>query len=408
MYLDYWKLDKPPFDNMPDPAMYFGLHRSVDDAVSEVLFAIEEGNDCLAVVVGPSGVGKTTCLRVVQGTLEWNRYQTAFITNPDLTFPQLLREIVGQLEGAACSTWFKDDLLERFDALLSAATAAGRKIVVFIDEGGAISSACLESLRLLTNMQADSQSVFTIVLAGEDELAEKLEDPRHDSLVQRTGVHCRLEGLDSCATMKDYIEFRLEKAGYSGTPLFTEDAYDAIWTLSRGGLPRLINTMCRLALKSGEAAGIRRITRDVILEAAGRLGHPEQEIAAVTVTPPEEMETILMTAEHGIPQQDDGGGTARGQKVEKVTVIDELLPRHAQPAKKEEQQVTAAAIAEFNVLTRAERERIAGVLAAERMNEPGGLRDPFEDWTKAREEILKEMDSLNPTPAPARHDHIAA
>jgi len=102
MYLDYWKLNRNPFDNVPDPRMYFSEHSTVEGTVSELLFAVEEANECLAVVVGDVGLGKTMSLRVVLNELDQGKYKIAYITNPDVTFNQLLRDIVGQLQGDRC------------------------------------------------------------------------------------------------------------------------------------------------------------------------------------------------------------------------------------------------------------------------------------------------------------------
>ena len=78
--------------------MYFRMHASVENAIAELLFAIEEGNECLALLIGDVRLGKTMALRVVLDKLEHSKYRTAFVTNPDLTFPQLMREIIGQLQ----------------------------------------------------------------------------------------------------------------------------------------------------------------------------------------------------------------------------------------------------------------------------------------------------------------------
>ena len=98
MYLDYWGLDRNPFDSVPDPNMYFRLHPTAESAVAEVLFAIEEGNECLAVLVGEVGLGKTMALRVILNSLDHEKYRIAFVTNPEVTFTQLMREIIGQLK----------------------------------------------------------------------------------------------------------------------------------------------------------------------------------------------------------------------------------------------------------------------------------------------------------------------
>ncbi|MCK7467749.1 MAG: hypothetical protein MZU91_06270 [Desulfosudis oleivorans] len=75
MYFDYWGLKKPPFDNVPDPSMYVASHASVENTIAETLFAIEEGNECIAVIVGDVGLGKTMSLRMVIDSLEPTKYQ---------------------------------------------------------------------------------------------------------------------------------------------------------------------------------------------------------------------------------------------------------------------------------------------------------------------------------------------
>ena len=98
--------------------MYFDLHRSVDNAVSEMLFAVEEGNGCLAVIIGDVGHGKTMALRVILDSLEQEYYRIAFIANPDTTFIQLLKEIIAQLSGALCIRNKHEQVLEGFNKLL--------------------------------------------------------------------------------------------------------------------------------------------------------------------------------------------------------------------------------------------------------------------------------------------------
>ncbi|MDD4869798.1 MAG: AAA family ATPase [Kiritimatiellae bacterium] len=270
MYINYWGLKKHPFDNVPDPEMYFDMHQSVDDAVSEVLFAIEEGDECLAVVVGEVGVGKTMCLRIVLDSLDHEKYRIAFITNPDMTFTQLLREIVGQLEGKQCEETRKDRLFEMFNKILFETNDKGKRVVIFIDEGNVIKPHNLDSLRLLTNMQDDKQNLFTIVLAGQPELGRRLEDPRRANLFQRIGVYCKIHGLDSLEVMKDYIEHRLERAGISGRKIFTDDAFKIIWDNSDKGTPRIINKLCKLSLKAGETNELKEIGAEVINGIASR------------------------------------------------------------------------------------------------------------------------------------------
>jgi general secretion pathway protein A len=268
-YYTHWGLIKPPFDNVPDPEMYFDLHRSVDDAASETMFAIEEGNECLAVIVGDVGLGKTMTLRVILDSIEQEKYRVAFVTNPDMTFIQLLKEIISQLSGEVCIESRREQILEVFNQLLFKTQVEGKKVLIFIDEANAMKPSTLESLRLLTNMQGDDENLFTIILAGQLELARRLEHPKRANLFQRIGVYCHLNKIDSQNLMQDYIEHRLERAGTSRR-IFTEEAYDAIWEYSENGVPRLINKITKLALKAGQTQGVETINAGVIRQIGSR------------------------------------------------------------------------------------------------------------------------------------------
>jgi general secretion pathway protein A len=268
MYFEYWGLDKNPFDSVPDPKMYFRLHPTVENAVAEVLFAIEEGNECLAVVVGEVGLGKTMALRVLLNSLDPEKYRIAFVTNPEVTFTQLMREIIGQLRDEPCSIRDKVILLEQFNRILFNTADSGRKVLIFIDEGNSIKPANLEALRLLTNMQEDARNLFTIVLAGQPKLGRMLEAPERANLFQRIGVYSKLEPFESVDVVRDYIEHRLERAGRS-EPIFTDDAYEVVFAHCKG-TPRLINRVCKLALKAGETHQLRRIDAALVRQIASR------------------------------------------------------------------------------------------------------------------------------------------
>jgi type II secretory pathway predicted ATPase ExeA len=269
MYCEYWNLNKPPFDNVPDPSMYVDSHVSMENVISETIFAIKEANECFAVIIGDVGLGKTLSLRIIIDSLEPNKYKIALITNPSISFTQLLREIIGQINGKQCEENTKVDLLEIFNQLLFKVIDQDMKIVIFIDEANAISPANLENLRLLTNMQDDKRNLFTLVLAGQMELARRLEHPKRANLFQRIGTYGRIDKLPSEESVKTYIETRLKIAG-AQRKLFTEDCMPVIWESSDHGIPRLINKICKLCLKAGETNELRIITPEVATQIAER------------------------------------------------------------------------------------------------------------------------------------------
>jgi type II secretory pathway predicted ATPase ExeA len=269
MYCDYWNLHKAPFDNVPDPSMYVDCHVSMENVISETIFAIKEANEAFAVIIGDVGLGKTLSLRIIMDSLDPDKYKMVLITNPSISFTQLMREIIGQITGHQCDEKRKLEQLEIFNRLLFETTDQGQKIVIFIDEANSLSLANLENLRLLTNMQDDQRNLFTLVLAGQMELAQRLEHPKRTNLFQRIGTYGRIDKLPSEDTVKTYIETRLKHAG-TQTKIFSDDCFPVIWEYSEHGVPRLINKICKLSLKAGETNGFNIILADVVTQVAER------------------------------------------------------------------------------------------------------------------------------------------
>jgi general secretion pathway protein A len=263
MYYEYWGLQKPPFDNVPDPSMYVDCGTTMESAIAETLFAIEEGGECIAVIVGDVGLGKTLSLRIIIDSLDPEKYKMALITNPGISFVQLLREIIGQLTGEQCNKKRKGDLLALFNKILFQTIDDGKQVLIFIDEANAMTPANLESLRLLTNLQLNEMNMFTIVLAGQLELARRLEHPKRANLYQRIGTYGKIEKLGTIEKLKTYVDNRLKLAGAS-KQIFTEDAYEYLWEHSDNGVPRLINKIAKLSLKAGETNQFDLITGEVV------------------------------------------------------------------------------------------------------------------------------------------------
>ena len=269
MYYQYWGLHKPAFDNVPDPSMYVDCHASMENAIAETLFAIEEGDECIAVIVGDVGLGKTMSIRMIIDSLDQEKYRIALITNPGISFVQIMQEIIGQLTGSQCPEKRKVNLLETFNQLLFTTFAEGRKILIFIDEANAITPVNLEQLRLLTNMQSDKRNLFTMVMAGQIEFGRRLEHPKRANLFQRVGTYCRIDKLESAEKVKKYVETRLQLAGAKGT-IFADDAFNRLWEQSDRGVPRLVNKLAKLCLKAGETNGFAVISGEMVDQIGSR------------------------------------------------------------------------------------------------------------------------------------------
>ena len=427
MYYQYWGLDRKPFDNVPDPAMYFKMHPSVENAVAELLFAIEEAEECLAVMVGEVGLGKTMALRVVLDALDHSKYRIAFVTNPDITFPQLLREIIGQLKGEPCLINKKVELLEEFNRILFETADSGSKVLVFIDEGNAMKGPNLESLRLLTNMQEDTRNLFTLILAGQPKLSRMLEDPRRENLFQRVGVYCRLEPISSWELVRDYVEHRLERAGCTRR-IFTDEALEAIHEHSKG-IPRLVNKFCKLSLKAGETNELEMVTAELVHDIALRFERAVEARAKKRAPIPQESreeasalkEALEPSAVDALPPQFEkepvapiGSGLAEVastaperaeisvERLEQKTLVP-ITQETTEPHSKEEPKPRISLWAiPFEALEKIrqfeddrQRLRAAGQVAAQELRiHPEALsdvKDPIDRWKKLRAEILNAL-----------------
>ena len=278
MYCDYWNLKKAPFDNVPDPTMYAACHASMENVISETLFAIQEADESFAAIISEPGLGKTLALHLMIDALNPGQYKTVFITNPSLSFPQLIKEIIGQLTGEPCNEIQKGVLLEILKNQLIACKNLNIKVVIFIDEANTFSPANLEDLRLLTNLQVDRHNLLTLVLAGNLELARRLEHPDQANLFQRIGSYGRIDKLPSQESVSMYIETRLKLAG-THIRIFADNCIPTIWEQSEYGVPRLINKICKLCLKAGETNQLDYITEDIVAQIAVRY----QKLTTATV-----------------------------------------------------------------------------------------------------------------------------
>jgi general secretion pathway protein A len=244
MYNQFYGFHESPFNITPDPRFLFmsDQHR---EAYDHVLFGVRERKGFVQ-LTGEVGAGKTTLCRAVLEELGPG-YVTALVLNPCLTADQLLRTILRELrlpdEGdrVAC--------LETLNRFLLEQLSAGADVVLLIDEAQDLSAENLEQVRLLSNLETDQRKLLQIVLIGQPELRDKLNDPTLRQLRQRITVRYHLTPL-SRREIERYIGHRLQVAGGNGRPDFTRLAMSAIHRYS-GGVPRLINAVCDKALLAG-------------------------------------------------------------------------------------------------------------------------------------------------------------
>ncbi len=246
MYEAFYRLGGPPFRLTPDPA-YVYLSAQHREALGHLLFGIRDGSGFVA-VTGEIGTGKTTLLRTLLRDLEPNTV-VAYIFNPALSDLELLQSINSEF-GLPAASSSKKELTDELNRFLVAQKLAGTRVVIIVDEAQNLAPRTLEQLRLLSNLETETEKLLQIVLVGQPELRTMLGRPELEQLNQRITVRWHLTPLDRAATA-EYVRHRLRVAG--GAPaanLFSARALALLYRHSRG-VPRLINIAAHRALLVG-------------------------------------------------------------------------------------------------------------------------------------------------------------
>lgn len=262
VYLGHFGLKQPPFGITPDTEFAFPS-RSYREAINLLHFALASGEGFIK-VVGEVGTGKTLLCRSLLNELDAGWY-AAYIPNPQMDPRELLLEIADEL-GTGAGAKDIARLVKRINQRLLEIAAAGRQVVLCIDEAQTMPRVTLESLRLLSNLETEKRKLLHIVLFGQPELDEMLARHSTRQLKQRIAFSYRLQHLDA-SEVKHYVEQRLATAGHRGAPLFTPRALRALYHRS-GGVPRLINILANKALLAAFGEGRQQIEARHIKAAA--------------------------------------------------------------------------------------------------------------------------------------------
>jgi general secretion pathway protein A len=245
MYQSFYGFTEMPFNITPDPRFLF-LTPTHHEALQHLKYGVEQRKGFI-VLIGEVGCGKTTLCRRFLNELDPRRYDTALILNPRISESDMLMAILSDL-GVKEPGRTPHDLVTQINRELLSRIAAGKDIVLVIDEAQNLSFGVLEQLRLLSNLETDQQKLLQIVLMGQPELKRVLARDELRQLRQRILVHYELHALTAEQTGQ-YIRHRISLAGGRGRPDFTPMALRAIHRGTRG-IPRLVNNLCDKALLS--------------------------------------------------------------------------------------------------------------------------------------------------------------
>lgn len=242
MYAEYWNLAEKPFENTADPRFIYYAPQH-EEAFTRLSYAVSEQKG-VALLSGVFGCGKTVIAQALISHLSKAKYEIAFIVNPQLSSVELLREIVYDLGIKDNLPTLKTDIMHLLNERLHNNMDDGKNTVIIIDEAHLIEDRLIfEELRLLLNLQYKNKFLLTLILLGQPELKEKINNLKQ--LQQRISIKYHLMGLNGDETAK-YIQHRLTVAG-STRQIFADEVFALIYNAS-GGIPRRINQICDMAL----------------------------------------------------------------------------------------------------------------------------------------------------------------
>lgn len=243
MYLSHFGLREAPFGITPDTSFIFSCNAH-QEALNTLLVAVTNGEGFIK-ITGEVGTGKTLLCRRFLSELD-DKYVCAYIPNPYLEPRTLMLSLAEELGIAVESGAEQHQLLKRLNQGLLEFANAGKRVVVCLDEAQAMPLETLEALRLLSNLETEKSKLLQVVLFGQPELNERLSQESVRQLRQRITFEYELGGLNKQELLL-YLAHRMRVAGYTGRPLFSRRAVEALFQASKG-LPRLVNVLAHKAL----------------------------------------------------------------------------------------------------------------------------------------------------------------
>jgi general secretion pathway protein A len=266
MYETYYGFRERPFDLAPDPR-FLVLTESHDEALSTLKYGIASRKS-VTLLIGEAGVGKTTLIRAALAD-QPARVRCIHLQNPVLSRAEFIEMLARRFNLSKQAAQSKTALLCELEDLLQRARQNQESTLLVIDEAQSLPDELLEEIRLLANIEVNSERLLSVILAGQPELADRLNDPSLRQLKQRIALRCLLRPLTGQETAR-YLVGRIKAAGGVGANTFTREAVNEIHERS-GGVPRTISVIADNALLGGFAANVRPVPLSIVREVCADL-----------------------------------------------------------------------------------------------------------------------------------------
>ncbi len=260
MYDQFYGLNGRPFQLTPDPQYYFesGTHRK---ALSYLGYGLAQGEGFI-VITGDVGAGKSTLVSHLMQSIDKSRLTATNIVTSQLDGNDMV-QMAAESFGIHTSGQDKAATLKAIENYLHAEARAGRRCLLIVDEAQNLSVGAIEELRMLSNFQLGSQALLQIFLLGQPEFRDLVQSSQDlEQLRQRIIATHHLQPMDA-GEVEPYIIHRLSRAGWTGNPQLTPDAYAELYAQTEG-VPRKLNTLMSRVLLMGAVEQLSVIDGDLV------------------------------------------------------------------------------------------------------------------------------------------------
>lgn len=260
LYTSFFGFDERPFKILPDPDFLF-WSKDHKRAFSILEYGIVTRAP-LTVVTGEVGTGKTTLIQALLQQIE-SDITVGLISNAQGGRGDLLRWVLSALDIQVDPNSDYVTLFNHFQDFVVDEYAAGRHVLLIIDEAQNLEAEVLEELRMLTNINSNKDELLQLILLGQPELQDQIAKPSLRQFAQRVSATYHLDPMDTLTTHK-YVRHRLQHAGGTGEE-FSPQAVQYIYYQSQG-IPRVVNKLCDLALVYAASADKKTVDIEIVEE----------------------------------------------------------------------------------------------------------------------------------------------
>lgn len=260
LYGAFYGLREAPFDLTPNPRFLFLTPRQ-REALSNLRYALATSKG-FTLILGEAGTGKTTLVRTAMASIGDTPSRYVLVNNPTLGRQEFYEFLAHEFNLSPAAAASKTRFLAELQQDVEARFAAGGLTGLIVDEAQSMPHELLEEIRLLGNIETATTKLLNIVLCGQPELADRLNDTSLRQLKQRVALRCELRPLSLDETAS-YISGRLRIAGGAPSEIFTRETVVAIFHGS-AGIPRTINVLCDNALIGGFAAQVKPVPVEIV------------------------------------------------------------------------------------------------------------------------------------------------